>query len=164
MRNLIILLMGLFLASCTGTRLVTETKTWVEYRDTVITLEPIPIRLPQSDINISMLLQVENKTVNLPKQTFSKGVIRFDIEVVNNQLVVNASLTDSTILVKPDPVRIKDAIIEKKEQAKIVIREKYIPWPYRWSFRIVLLAIVFGLLYLGRKFSWGSALTKLFPP
>lgn len=123
-------------------------QTFIEYRDTVITLEPIPVKLPESNIAIDLILLSGSK-VTLPKQHFRQGLIQLDVEVKDGQLLVNASLTDSTILVKPAPVVIHDAI--KEEQQTNIIREKYIPKTYRYAFWIALTEIAVLLFVAAQK-------------
>lgn len=124
-------------------------QTFVEYRDTVITLDPIPVQLPQSDINVSLSIMQKDGKLSLPRQQFRQGLIQLDVEVKDGQLLVNAALTDSTILVKPDPVVIHDAI--KEEQQTKIIREKYTPKTYRFAFWIVLAEIAVLLFVAAQK-------------
>lgn len=137
----------------------TPVQTWIEYRDTVVKLDPIPVRLPQSDINVNLQLQVKDNQVNLQKQSFTQGLISVEVEVVNNHLQVKAWLNDSTVLAKPDPVVIPKAIREEKKKEVVVISE--VKWYHKWSVRIVETLILILLIYFGRKLSWGNLLTKI---
>ena len=171
MKNLLILSFAVLLSSCMTTNRIarncdkflqvcgTPVQTWIEYRDTVIKLDPIPVRLPQSDINVNLQMQVKNNQVNLQKQTFTQGLISVNVEVIDNHLHVNAWLNDSTVLAKPDPVVISNAIKEEKTKDVVVISE--VKWYHKWSVRIVETLILILLIYFGRKLSWGNLLTKI---
>lgn len=171
MKNLLILSLAILLSSCMTTNRIsrncdkflkvcgTPVQKWVEYRDTVIKLDPIPVRLPQSNINLNIQLEVKNNQVNLQKQTFTQGLISVNVEVIDNHLQVNAYLNDSSILVKPDPIIIPNAIKEEKTKDAVVISE--VKWYHKLSVRIVEVLILILLIYFGRKLSWKNLLTKI---
>lgn len=126
----------------------------IRYRDTIIYLDPIAVRLPESDVNITSILQVKSGMLNLKKITKKQGLITIEVSIVNNELQVNAYLNDSTILAHPDPVRIDDAI--KTEQLTRTIPVKYIPKAYKFAFWIVLIEVIILILYFFLKKSGKS--------
>lgn len=164
MKNLLYFVILLVLSSCmTVGRIqrncdqfakicVTETTTEIRYRDTLVYLDPIPVRLPNSDINISQTLTVVDGVVNLPVQIHKTGLITTEVSVVNNELQVNSYLNDSTILFKPDPVLINDGI--REERQKNLVPVKYVPGFYRFTFWLFIaqaLLIVFWILVSVRR-------------
>lgn len=124
----------------------TETKIETKYRDTLIYLDPIPVRLPVSDVHVSLSLQVIKGKVNLPIHSTIHGLITTEVSVVDNELIVHAYLNDSTILVKPDPVTIKDAI--REEDKSTVVPVKYIPGFYQFTFWLVTTQALIGVFLL----------------
>lgn len=119
----------------------------VRYRDTIIYLNPIQARLPVSDIKIVMQLEIEaGEVVDVSKVVKTSGLITAEAWVENGKLHVNSYLNDSTILVKPDPVVIKDAI--KTEQLTRTVPVRYIPAAYRFAFWFIITEILILMAYL----------------
>lgn len=128
---------------------VTSSETETRYRDTTIHFPPIAARLPESNILIKTELKITDGKVNLPRQVSQHGLITTEVEIIDNQLLVKSYLSDSTILVKPDPVTIHDAIREEKSKEYIKLPpEKYIPGFYKFTMRYFVVSLVVGLLYL----------------
>lgn len=127
---------------------VTGTETEVTYRDTTIYFKPIAARLPESNISIQTELKVTEGKINLPRQITKHGLITTEVEIIDNRLFVKSYLNDSSILVQPDPVIIRDAIREEKTKQSITLPpERYIPKAYRIAFWIVI-AQIFFLVFL----------------
>ena len=57
----------------------------VQYRDTVIQIPPIPFKLPESKIDISLSLKIVGGRVNLPKQVKTMGLITTQVEILNDK-------------------------------------------------------------------------------
>ena len=81
-------------------------------RDTIVKLAPIRARLPVSDINLKLTLQVVNGDVNMPLTVYKSGIITVEFSVTGNILNIHSFLNDSTILVQPDPIIIREATKE----------------------------------------------------
>ncbi|MGQ7868683.1 hypothetical protein [Sunxiuqinia sp. sy24] len=124
----------------------TETKTEIRFRDTLVYLDPIPVRLPVSDIHVSLSLRVIDGKVNLPMQSTIHGLITTDVSIVDNELVVHAYLNDSTILAKPKPVLIKDGI--REEEKSTVVPVKHIPGFYKFTFWLFVAQALAALFFL----------------
>lgn len=135
---------------------VTNSETETSYRDTTIVFKPIAARLPESNILIQTDLKVIDGKINLPRQISKHGIITTEVEIIDNQLLVKSYLSDSTILVKPDPLTIHDAIREEKSKEYIKLpAEKYIPGFYQFTFYgFIVLCVLFGLWVLWQLFSF----------
>lgn len=170
--KLLIIILSLLLSSCMTVKRIQRNceafskvcavDTWhdVQYRDTIIYLNPIPAKLPVSDINILMQLMVENgKVVNIDKITKTQGLITTEALVKDGMVTINSFLNDSTILIKPDPIIIHDAI--KEETTGQTIKVKFIPKAYKWSFWILLSEVIIILVFVIGKFSPVSIIKKI---
>ena len=163
----IIALASLFLTSCmTVNRIKRNCDKFAEVcyvpsstviRDTIIYINPINVPLPVSNINVNMELKPINNIVNLEKQVFKNGLIITEVSIMNNHLTLKSFLSDSTILVKPDPVIIPGAIKEVEK----VLKVKYIPKAYKWALNICILAIIYIAVSTYLKIK-GKTLASLF--
>ena len=138
--------------NCEAFSKICTVNTWhdIQYRDTIIYLDPIQAKLPVSDINISMQLIVKDgQVVNIESITKTQGLITTEVWIKDGKLTINSSLNDSTILIRPDPVVIHDAIVD--ETTGQTIKIKFIPKTYRWSFWILITEILIGILILVKK-------------
>ena len=138
----------------------------VQYRDTVIQIPPIPFKLPESKIDISLSLKIVGGRANLPKQVKTMGLITTQVEILNDKMHVRSWLNDSTILVKPDPVYIGGATKIITETRKVPV--KYIPRIYAYALWIVIIQITLIVVYLILKLKLklidvapGAILTKI---
>ena len=159
MRSILIFVLVISLSSCMTVKRIQRNceafskicavDTWhdIQYRDTIIYLDPIEASLPISDINISMQLVVDNgKVIDIKKTIKTQGLITTEVSVKEGKLIVNSFLNDSTILIKPDPVIIHGAIVN--ETTGQTIRIKFIPKVYKWSFWILIGEIFIGILII----------------
>jgi hypothetical protein len=162
MKKYLVISIAFLLSSCMTVRRIQRNceefskictvNTWhdIQYRDTIIYLDPIEAKLPISDINISMQLTVKDgRVVNIENVKKTQGLITTDAWIEDGVLTINSFLNDSTILIKPDPVIIHDAIVN--EITGQTIKIKFIPKTYKWSFWIVIIEIFIGVLILVKK-------------
>ncbi len=145
---------------------VTSSTTEVHYRDTIIRLAPIQARLPESNIIISSTLRVINGIVDMPKTIEKNGLITTEVSITNNQLFIRSYLNDSTIMVKPEPVVIHDAIRDEKNTNYITLPpERYIPGIFKITFWIVVIelaaVVILFLLSKSTPLSIGGKLIGL---
>ena len=173
MKNLLIFLItALMSTSCltvkriernceTFYKVCVQTDQSVVYRDTIVTLPPMPVKLPESTINVDLLIKANAGKLTLPKQQFKRGLITVSVEVKDNRLLVDATIPDS-LTVQPEPVIIYKAI--REETTTNTVPVKYIPKAYKYAFWLVIIQIVALLAIAGlstAKF-YGINLKKIF--
>lgn len=139
---------------------VTGTKTEIQYRDTVIfrtdTLRvPLPVR---DTVKITDTVRIFNNLAYLPTVHRRFGLIGVDAGVQKSVLSISAYLTDSTILFPHrDTILIEKAIRDQQTTGTVVIREKYIPGFYKFTFWLFIIIAAAAVGYL----AWTRFFRKL---
>ena len=159
---LILLAFSLVVTGCKIPEIVTQTKTEIIYRDTVVELPPIEAKLPPSFVEITTKLKVIDGKINLPKQVKKDGIITTELWIVDGEAHSRSYLNDSTLLVKPGPVVLKEAIREEKTTSTSVLPpEKYVPKFYKILLAKDILVLLALATWLAIKYKIGNLLDKV---
>ena len=172
MKSILFLFLAiLILAGCRTPRLITQTTTEIQYRDTTIYVEIplyidkliyVPIPGFRDSIRIRDSVRIENGLAHMKPAHKKIGLIAVDVSVHNSQLFANAYLTDSTILFNfkdtfnfRDSVLIYNAIKEKVTTNTVVLPPiKYIPKFYKFAFWVFLTELILLVLFVIYKLGY----------
>jgi hypothetical protein len=128
---------------------VTDSKTVVEYRDTVIYKDRIvQVVLPKDTVKIVDTLYIEDNKCFLPltKKTF--GNIWASAKVDNSILDLKAGYVKNIIQVPiHDTIYIEKAVTNTTTDNTVTVVKKYIPKVYKWAFWILLIEVILVVMY-----------------
>jgi len=179
MKKLIVILAVLLsLASCKGTKIVTEIVTETKWRDTTVYVE-IPVyvdKIIEVPLPVHDTLVIKQKVyINAQGQAEMKsmykeeGIIGTEVIIKNGVLNARSFLLDSTILyhykdtlTAQDSVTIYDAIKEKTTTTTITLPpEKYVPKFFKLTAWFFVLFVVCCVGYIAMKVKGGFLLQKV---
>lgn len=136
--------------SKTSTR---DTTIFVEkplYIDTIIY---IPIPGYRDSIRIRDSVRIVDGYAFMKSVHKQQGIIAVDASIYKSELSIIAYLTDSSILYNyidtlnfQDSIRIYNAIKETATTSTVIIKEKYIPWFYKFTFWVFIIAVIYGIV------------------
>ena len=156
MRNLICLVLIVFLSSCLTTKRIqkncdlfaqicisgTETETTTESRDTtIIVIDTVEVPLPADTVAIHDTVTVVNKLAFMPEIYRQFGNIAITAKVYNSIIDVKGFYVDSSFLyIEPDTIKIKGVVTVKTVEIinTVELVQKYIPKIYKICFYLVM--------------------------
>ena len=134
---------------------VTDSKTVIEYRDTVIYKDRIiKVKLPKDTVQIIDTLIIEYNRCQLPYTYKTFGNVWASVKVENSVLNMKAGLLKNVIQVPVrDTIYIEKAITNTTTDNTVTLpAEKYIPKFYKFTLWFFILAIIAGAGLIYYKF------------
>lgn len=166
MRTLIYLIILIVCSSCLTARRIekncylfakicgTGTITEIRYKDTTIFFDRmVPVFLPRDSAKIHGLVKINSTGAQLPSITSKKGIVTIRAEIVDSKLTATGFINrDSIIAAIRDSVTLKNAIRLSNSKTTVVVKEKYIPVFYKFTFWVAILGFVSGVIWLILRF------------
>ena len=150
----------------------TETK----WRDTVMFVDipvyldriiEVPLPSFKDSVRIRDSVRIVDNFAFMKQIHTQQGIIAVDVSIYKSELSIVAYLTDSSILYNyidtlnfMDSIRIFNAIKETTTKGTVIIKEKYIPGFYKFTFWFFIIAVVLGVVYIAWSRFYGRLMDK----
>lgn len=163
MKQLIILFAAILLLSSSGCKVPQAiTKTVIEVRDTTIYVKVpvyvdklIYVPLPKDTVFVTDTVKVVNGYAEMRSIYVQRGIIGVEASIHRSVFDIVAYLTDSTILYNyvdtltyEDSVRIHNAIKNTVTDNTYVVKERFIPGFYKFTFWVFIVVLIGGIMYV----------------
>jgi len=166
MRTLLYLVILIVCSSCLTARRIekncdlfakicgTGTVTEIRYKDTTIIFDRrVPVFLPRDTAKLQGLVKINSTGAQMPVVTSKKGIVTISAQVIDSKLTATGFINrDSIIAAIRDSVKLKNAIRESGTTTTVVVREPYIPGFYKFTFWVVILGFLVGIIWLIIRF------------
>lgn len=137
----------------------TGTNTQIVYKDTTIFVtrdESIPI--PADTAILNSIAKVDSMGAQMQKTESKQGIVTISTLIKNSKVTSTGYVNTSELIAHiTDSIVLKNAVRATTSNTKIIVREKYIPSFYKftfWFFFLIMLATGLIIIYKIIKPSW----------